>query len=79
MALIWKYLKSGVRAEEAAAIIGKPLWKHYKALTFIDDPPAEMLLIVTLFHLNKHLARLSRKGQQYCFTGSKWCHYSQKR
>ncbi|KAF5277042.1 hypothetical protein FQA39_LY06280 [Lamprigera yunnana] len=35
-AQLWKYLRSGIRLEEATAIIGKPLWKHYLALTFVD-------------------------------------------
>ncbi|KAK4872530.1 hypothetical protein RN001_014559 [Aquatica leii] len=37
-AVLHKYIKSGCSFEEAAEITGKPLWKHYKMLSFIDDP-----------------------------------------
>ncbi|KAK4882494.1 hypothetical protein RN001_005813 [Aquatica leii] len=32
-----KYVNSGCSLDEAIKITGKPLWKHYKSLMFIDD------------------------------------------
>ncbi|KAF5272525.1 hypothetical protein FQA39_LY07849 [Lamprigera yunnana] len=35
---LWKYLRSGISLEEATAIIGKPLWKHYPAILSMIQP-----------------------------------------